>query len=590
MPSPLVLPFALANLLLLAGALAASRRELRSALPGGGGERRALFLLLILAFAVRAGNPYHPVPGMEEGFFLDQADGLVHHQLNAICSTGSMGQRLLFDLYYPLGERGVCQQFATYFPVGYPMVLSLASVLLGFSTVAARAVGVLGGTATVACVYMLAYLLTKDRRSALVAGLVLALLPMHVRFGAKGLSEVLSILTEVLAVLAAVLHLRTGRRAPAWLAAASLALHITIKNENLLALVPLFVVYWWGRRRPPLLPWLLALALVTPHLADWGETRFGQETSTTILDFGSVHRNVWYVTYWFDGYFQPWLFTALAVMGGICLLRIPAPGGLLVACWIVARLTLYLLTTLPAFTPRYMLGLSVPFALVCGVGALALPGSLFHLEAAVVLSGLAHLPFAYGPMFGHELPGDTRSMLSTLHLALPLLTLIWVAWCAEGAWRRRLTALALAGAVVITVLYPSVAPGDDIPRPIREAVALEESTFDGWERMVGGGCYVVGPQAMRTRTLWGRHPVVPGTQPALEGTEAGLRSDVASLLAREECVYLYDNSRGSDPGAVAMREGFELTLLDRVIVPPELVEAAGDVREHALYRVSPSRG
>ena len=590
MPSPLALPFALANLLLLAGAMAASRRELRSALPGGGGERRALLLLLFLAFAVRAGNPYHPVPGMEEGFYLDQADGLVHHRLNAICSTGNMGSRLTFNLYYPLGERGECQQFATYYPVGYPLVLSLASVLLGFSGMAARAVGVLCGTATVACTYMLAYLLTRDRRSALVAGLVLALLPMHVRFGAKGLSEVLSILTEVLAVLAAVLHFRTGRRAPAWLAAASFALHITIKNENLLALVPLFVVYRWGHRRPPLLPWILALALVSPHLTDWSETRFGEDTASILLDPGSVHRNVRYVTYWFDGYFQPWLFTALALVGAMYMLRIAAPWGLLVACWWGARLTLFLLTTLPEFTPRYMLGLSVPFALACGAGALALPGALFHLEAAVILSGLAHLPFAYGPMFGHELPGDTRSMLSTLHLALPMLTLLWATRCAEGAWRRRLVALAIAGAVVITVLYPRVALGDDIPRPIREAVALEESTFKGWERMVGGGCYVVGPQAMRTRTLWGRHPVIPGTQPTLEGTEAGLGSDVASLLAREECVYLYDNTRGSDPSAVVMRKEFELTLLERVIVPPELVESAGNVREHVLYRVSSPRG
>jgi hypothetical protein len=144
--------------------------------------------------------------------------------------------------------------------------------------------------------------------------------------------------------------------------------------------------------------------------------------------------------------------------------------------------------------------------------------------------------------------------------------------------------------VVITVLYPHVAPFDDIPRSIRKAVALEESTFDGWDRMVGRGCYLVGPQAMRTRTLWGRYPVVPGTHSFLEGTEAGLRSDVTSLLARENCVYLYDNSGGSDPGAVAMRDEFELMLLDRVIVPPELVEPAGNVREHALYQVSPPRG
>ena len=84
--------------------------------------------------------------------------------------------------------------------------------------------------------------------------------------------------------------------------------------------------------------------------------------------------------------------------------------------------------------------------------------------------------------------------------------------------------------------------------------------------------------------------MVPGSDPGLSGIEDTLDEDVRTLLGRGECVYLYDTSQGTAKTASVMRRDFTLEPLARVPIPPRLAEAAGDVREHALYRVSPPRG
>ncbi|MDP6626738.1 MAG: glycosyltransferase family 39 protein, partial [Methanopyri archaeon] len=240
MPSPLLVPASLLNLLVLGVALVASRRQLAALVPRGRRERDALLLVLALALLVRVANPFRPLPWMAEGFYADQTEGMLIYRLNGICSTGEMVEsRRPFSLFLPLGERGMCRQFAVFYPSGYPFMLAIASSLLGFGTAVPRVLGVLGGTLTVALTYLLARALTRDDRVALTAALVLALLPMHVRFGVKMLSEVFSVLVEVLAVLAAVVHVRSQRSTLGWLVASALAFHITVRRENPIAAIPI---------------------------------------------------------------------------------------------------------------------------------------------------------------------------------------------------------------------------------------------------------------------------------------------------------------------------------------------------------------
>ena len=584
MPSPLALPFALANLLLIASALVASRRELGALLPHSRDRRRALLLVLLVAFSVRVLNPYRPVPFEDEWFYIDQSHALVRHRLNVFCTLGDMDD---------------CGRFGVFYPIGYPVVLSLASSILGFNDIAARAVGIGGGIATVLITYLLVRLLTRDDRTALVASLVLALLPMHIRYAMTTSSEMVSMLTEALAVLGAVLHVRTGRSANAWLAATSLAFHMTVRRENPLAIIPLLAVYsGGGRARRSALPWIMALVLIVPHISGFGELNMGAtfhlsptqaEDSVVPLHPKHIPRNLWYVRYWLDGYFVPFLFTALALMGAAAIQKLPSPYSRLVVSWWIVRMGVYLLNHFRSFTPRFMLSLSVPFALAAGAGAHALSPAASFVVGAVLLSGAAHLPFPYSERFGLELAEGVRSAMAAAHLLLPLALLLWAAWRSRSREPRALVAVAVACLFLVPLLYTVVESTDGVHYAQREAFTLEERTIDGWRHLVGSDCHVVVVEPVRPRYLWRRPTIVANFNfLATKAVRDILKTDLDPLLRDGECVYFYD-PRPNGRTRPLLHEDYVLELLDRIDVDKVAPDATALLEEISLYRVTGRR-
>ena len=587
MPSPLALPAALLNLLFAAVALIASRRQLAAALPRAPGGRRALLLVLVLAFGVRAVSPYEPLMWNDEWFYHDQAESLMVDRLNTFCT---------------FGEPSTCRSPAMFYPIGYPLALSLAMSMTGSVGMAARLVGVLAGTATVAVAYLLARLLVRDDRAALTAALVIALLPMHVRYAVEVRPEILGVFAEGLAVLAAVVHVRSRRDAPGWLAALSFAFAAMVRREALLVLVPVAVVYHWGDRRgvrPSLLPWIVAIALLVPHIAETPERFWNQMYTESVMEYESVTLrvhpryvldNLHYLTYWVNGYFQPFLFTALALASIIALPRLPAPVGTLTALWFVTRLAPYLLHSYTMFIPRYMLALSIPFALAAGAAVTLLSWPTSVLWAGMIVSGLLHLPFAYSPMFGLELPYEVRGPLGIVHGLVPLAILTWGARRAAGLERSATTAMLVTGLVLVPMLYPHVDRADGLIRPFHRTFNLESSTIEGWRVLVGEECFVVVPNPVPYRALWQRPLVMRASRRALPATVAQLHDDVAGLLDDGACVFLYETQQVPDIDGRMMHDTFVLEQLGHVPVPVIDAEATGMLQELSLYRVKALAG
>ncbi len=587
MPSPLALPAALLNLLLAAVALIASRRQLAAALPGYPSGRRILLLVLILAFGVRVANPYEPLMWNDEWFYHDQAESLMIDRLNTFCT---------------FGEPGACRDTAMFYPIGYPLVLSLGMAVTGSADTAARLLGVLAGTATVAVAYLLARLLLRDECAALTAALIIALLPMHVRYAVEVRPDVLGALAEGLAVLAAVLHVRSGRDAPGWLAALSFAFAAMVRREALLVLVPVAVVYHWGSRhgvRPSLFPWALAFVLLIPHIAETPERFWNQMYTESVAEYDGVARrvhpryvleNLHYITYWVNGYFQPYLFTALAFIGIAALSRLPAPIGSLTVLWFVTRIAPYLFHSYTVFIPRYMLALSVPYALMAGAAVTVLSWPTGVLKTGLLVSGLLHLPFAYSRMFGLELPYGVRGPLGIVHGLVPLALLVWGARHAIGRERRATAVALLVGLVLLPMLYPNVEQADGLIPPFHRTFYLESSTIEGWQVLVGEDCFVVVPSPVPYRALWQRPLVMRTSHLALPDTVAGLHDDVAGLLAEGACVYLYETQRVPDIDGRMMHDSFVLEHQGLVIVPTNDAKATGMLQELSLYRVTAIAG
>ena len=422
---------------------------------------------------------------------------------------------------------------------------------------------------------------------------MLALLPMHLRYGVTTRLIMLSVLTECLAVLGAALHVRTGRASAGWLAAASLAFHVTVRKENPLVLVPLLVVYGWGRRegvRPSPLPWIVALVLLTPYVAGWLDMSMGYSDVADRLGTSSLARNLDYILYWFNGYFTPLLFTALAALGMVALAGRSGPLTLLVTLWCSARLVVFLIHDFMFFVPRYMIGLSVPFAIACGLGARSLTCSQRSIAAAIILSGLAYLPFAYGDMFGLQLDAGMRAVLYSAHLVLPVIFLLWAAGRAGGRERRLLAALAVIGAGLIVLLYPRVAVGDGIPPEVRDYLALEERTVARWREGVGPSCHVVASVPVRAEHLWQRRMVHVESFFLLPTTGEELVRDVPALVDKGECVYHYDSQGTANAREALAGSDLRLEHVDTVPLPLTWVEAFGASTELALYRVGPAGG
>ncbi len=582
MPSPLALPVALANLLLIAVALAASRREMSRAIPSSRSMRRELLLVLLLAFAVRVINPYQPLNWNDEWYYQDQSLNLAVNRLNVFCIFGQLDD---------------CQRFAMFYPVGYPVMLSLSSMLFGFTRAATLALGTMAGTLSVGIVYLIARLLSGDHRTALYAAIVAALIPMHVRYSMVSHPEVVSVLFEGLAVLGALLHARTGRAAPGWLGAISLAFAVTVRREAPLALIPMALMYIVTRyrARPTILPWMLALLLTAPHFGDWDEYNWNQMHNESVSEHESIlHRvhpryvvdNVGYMTYWLDGYFLPFLFTALALIGWASWRRLPRGFAALTLGWFTTRLTIYLFHSYTVFIPRYMITLTIPFALAAGAGAAALSLPTGPLVAALVLSGLLHLPFAYSPLYGFELPGSTMSVLTPLHLGIPAVTLLWIAIRTRGG-QRLLAGMALVTCLVLNMtFYTTNMTTDGLPRTYSTAFELERETIDGWKAFVKPDCVVVVPRPMPYRVLWQRPVLMLSSHLPMSGTVAILRDDVRTLLENGACVYIYETQPEQDVTFEMLHREFELEVIERIIVPKDVAESTEVYRELALYHVT----
>lgn len=145
--------------------------------------------------------------------------------------------------------------FAAY-PWVFPYAEMLASRLFGPSMTGLRIVSALVGTLTVPALYLLARQMF-DRRTALMAALLLATFPPHVHFSRLSMMLIVDPLCFLLALGCLLLALRNGQRRFYVLAGVSLGLLFYFGDAGKLLLLGLMLCWlpWlglMGRARPPL--------------------------------------------------------------------------------------------------------------------------------------------------------------------------------------------------------------------------------------------------------------------------------------------------------------------------------------------------
>jgi hypothetical protein len=295
-------------------------------------------------------------------------------------------------------------------PYAYPHLLSVAYRITGVHDATAFAVNAAAMAATVCAVYVLVWLLFRDRAAALFAGLVLALTPHQVIWSATAAVEPTASFAAVLALVSAACYANTGGTAALGGFLVCAAYAIQFRPESVLVL-PVAGLLTWPRLRLELAQprgwWmgLLFLALASVHIAhlfavrhiDWG-------TSQARFSLWYVPENL-RVNGWFylaDERF-PAAFTLLALFG----LTMSAFGRARLS--MALYFLLYFAIDLVFYAGSYNYGADVrysvltypPIAVFAGLGAARLGRLLTRrgLPArTVMLTAMAFLFLWYAPV------------------------------------------------------------------------------------------------------------------------------------------------------------------------------------------------
>jgi hypothetical protein len=248
----------------------------------------------------------------DEQIYQSIGQNLTDLRLAQICNDGSVEYGRLQCLSSEYNKQ----------PYGYPHLLSLGYRLFGVGTAVAFAVNAAAMAATVCAVYVLVWLLVRDRDAALFAALVVALTPHQIIWSATAAVEPTASLVAVIALVCAAHYWRTGGTAALGAATVSAAYAIQFRPESLLVL-PVAGLLAWPRLRDdirhPRTWWIGFLFLVLTavplaHLFAVRHLEWGASAARFSLAYvpGNARVNGWF--YLFDARF-PAAFTVLALLG-----------------------------------------------------------------------------------------------------------------------------------------------------------------------------------------------------------------------------------------------------------------------------------
>jgi MYXO-CTERM domain-containing protein len=291
-------------------------------------------------------------------------------------------------------------------PYAYPHVLGLAYRLSGVHDGTAFAVNAAAMALTVCAVYLLVWVLFRDRDAAFFAGLLLALTPEQLIWSATAAVEPMASLALVVALLCAAHYLRAGGVAALAALVVSTAYAIQFRPESLLVL-PVIGLLTWPRLQIDLVrprgSWAatLFLCLVAMHVAhlyavrqvEWGTS--GPRFSFAYLA-SNLRVNGWFYL-WDERY--PAAFTLLAVAGLVSLRRRREAAA--VATYFLLFFTIDLVFYAGSYNygadVRYSLMTYPSMAVLGGAGAAALARRIegFGPRAAVPARALVAAAFVF---------------------------------------------------------------------------------------------------------------------------------------------------------------------------------------------------
>jgi len=535
-----------------------------------------VIVFTILALAVRVLAPAIAPPWMVGWTNMEQGRGILLDHRTGYCLDGMPGS---------------CRENFPFYTAGYPFLIALSFFLFGISDPAALAVTVATSVASVPLAFLFVHALLRREGPAVLAALLVALMPLNVTYSLMVRNEVPSVAVELLALWACLAWMRRGDRWTALLWAASTAVYVQMRPENPVIILVMAALVLARRRRPPIpvMALVVGLALVIPHIAALPSHLTTYELSGMWYPDGRglarhfspsfITGNAGYLAIWINAWYIPLLIPALV------LLALVAPRhrvALTIGLWFTGRLAIYLLHSFP-YDPRYTINVTVPFVVLAVLGARHLargldPDRRWLVPGILVLSLLAYIPYAYSPGFGQEDIADGyRTALRTIHIVLIPLAMAGLGFLSSDRWVR---ALAIVVLVYAAVMLPR--PGIagirtvGVNAQVREAIAFEGEVARLMSDRVGE-CTVVTERPFAVTYLW-NVPVL-----YLQWAER-----VKPRVMAGECMYYYETRACTDEKCRLILEDPDLTLepVQSGLATPRGV--AHWLEKVTVYRIRPS--
>ena len=286
--------------------------------------------------------------------------------------------------------------------VGWPFVLRLAFALFGTSNWVAINTSILLGALSVVPLFLLAYLVTDRTDLALVASMVLALYPPHIRWSATAASNASSLFFMLLTLVFFMVYYRTERTSVAWLAWMSIAFTAQFRPENhaliVLFLIGRVIIGGRGKRMPGsiyLIQGLIMVLLVLPNLAqvlednvytNWIESDSdGRMTGSNWSLANLVNNSREYGPELFGGIYHPLIVPVMMVIGMVVLTTRKQPESQFLMTWFVVLWLIYFTSWFQTLAgrDRFYMVLYPAIAIYAAAGAVHLADALStHLTSS----------------------------------------------------------------------------------------------------------------------------------------------------------------------------------------------------------------
>lgn len=281
---------------LLIGVVVSSGSVFRNA--KGAGRRYGLALLLVmLAFLAVELLLVHPTTQLynDESIHMSIAKSMLYDHSASICSFS-------IEPHCVNGTSGLFQQ-----PTGWPMMLSVAYLFFGISFATAFNLALLLSLISIPLLFYVAFLLTGNKKAALLSSALLAFTPLFLTFSRSTVLDI-SELTLLLLSLALLLTYLKDKDFKIGVAAAVAIAYTLIIKVDAIAILPIagtFLLlgsYAFANRssRRKLLEllalMLLLFAIITPQLiflyVSWNRNTFGANPGQARFSIGNFESNL----------------------------------------------------------------------------------------------------------------------------------------------------------------------------------------------------------------------------------------------------------------------------------------------------------